>query len=98
MIPKKIRKRDKKLLKTYHEKAYAACGWTPCDPAHIKSKWAGGDDVEWNLIPLCRVHHRHQHRFGWVDLCELFPRVITVLQSLGWDFDGTKLRREGQTA
>jgi len=33
------------------------------DPAHVRSRGAGGQD-EGNVIPLCRRHHDEQHRRG----------------------------------
>ncbi len=32
-----------------------------CDPAHVKSRGAGGHD-RGNVVPLCRIHHTEQ---GW---------------------------------
>ena len=29
------------------------------EPAHLKTRGAGGDDL-WNIVPLCRRHHREQ--------------------------------------
>ena len=36
----------------------------PSDPAHLKSRKAGGGDQMWNLIPLCRKCHSEQHTIG----------------------------------
>lgn len=33
------------------------------DPAHIKTRGAGGMDIG-NVIPLCRAHHQEQHKIG----------------------------------
>lgn len=33
------------------------------EPAHVVSRGAGGCDCG-NAIPLCRTHHREQHRIG----------------------------------
>lgn len=38
------------------------CGASPCDPAHVKSRGAGG--TRRDLVPLCRAHHDEQHRTG----------------------------------
>lgn len=36
----------------------------PSDPAHLRSRGAGGGDELWNLIPLCRGDHSEQHLIG----------------------------------
>ena len=38
------------------------CLVTPCDPAHVVSRGAGGKDR--HCVPLCRHHHRQQHDKG----------------------------------
>lgn len=48
----------------------AACGApAPSDPAHVKSRGAGGharlDNGDGNIIPLCRPCHTKQHAQGW---------------------------------
>jgi len=87
---------DRKLLDTYHSKPCAACGRAGgSDPAHIRSRGAGGDDVENNLIALCRPCHTKSHALGWKGFCDLFPRMESVLSGLGWAFDlNNKLRRK----
>jgi hypothetical protein len=47
-----------------------ACGAAgPSDPAHVRSRGAGGhawtDDGRGNIIPLCRACHGRQHAKGW---------------------------------
>lgn len=34
------------------------------DPAHIKTRGSGGDDL-YNTLPLVRHLHEEQHRIGW---------------------------------
>ena len=48
----------------------AACGALgPSDPAHVKSRGAGGrawlDNGDSNLLPFCRTCHQLQHLQGW---------------------------------
>lgn len=48
----------------------AACNHPPpSDPAHVKSRGAGGharlDSGDGNILPLCRICHREQHAQGW---------------------------------
>jgi hypothetical protein len=40
------------------------CQETPCDPAHVTSRGAGGG--RFDLVPLCRMHHDEQHAQGAV--------------------------------
>lgn len=39
-----------------------ACGLTPSDPAHVRSRGAGGG--RFDIVPLCRAHHQEQHQHG----------------------------------
>jgi hypothetical protein len=38
------------------------CCVSPCQPAHVKSRGAGGG--RFDIVPLCHDHHREQHRVG----------------------------------
>ena len=44
----------------------------PSDPAHIRSRGAGGKawthEGEPNIIPLCRRCHTRQHAHGWAEI------------------------------
>jgi 5-methylcytosine-specific restriction endonuclease McrA len=97
MFPKLKRQVDRALLDRYHGMRCAACGRKGCDPAHIKSRGSGGDDAEWNLMPLCREHHSEQHSRGWWAFGEKYPGVWLGLKTRGWGWDGRRLvREEGQ--
>lgn len=63
-LQKKKRIVDRALLALYKFKSCEVCGKGPCDPAHFKTRGAGGNDVASNLIALCRVHHSIQHQQG----------------------------------
>nr|BFD64845.1 hypothetical protein BdHM001_35260 [Bdellovibrio sp. HM001] len=89
-VPKPKRVKDRKVLDTFHAQQCVACRAWGCDPAHIKGKGAGGDDVMEGVIELCRKHHRFQHDKGWWKLCQEFPRVERVLRYKGWAFDEFK--------
>lgn len=75
----------------------AACGSTPSDPAHIKSRGAGGSNEEHNLMPLCRHHHRLSHDQGWNSFALSYSKVMRCLYDKGWCFEKLggihKLRR-----
>lgn len=70
--------------------AVPTCPRTPCEPAHVLSRGAGGKDRD--VAPLCRWHHREQHQVGMqtfqarhnVDLTlvadELAERVADLLR------------------
>lgn len=91
MKPARIENRE--LLDTYHERPCVICR-QPSDPCHIQSRGAGGDDVESNLIALCRYHHAMQHQFGWAKFMQLYPPVYQELKRKGWALDEyQRLRR-----
>lgn len=73
------------------------CGKKPSEPAHIKSKGAGGDDVFENLLPLCADCHRMgpnaQHRVGWATFLASRPTARFALWERGWKLVGVKLMR-----
>ena len=61
-VPKDKRKNNKKLINAKkHNCEY--CGKKNCytNTHHIRSKGAGGDDTENNLIELCGACHRKTH-------------------------------------
>ena len=59
----------------------------PSDPAHIKSRGAGGKNEDWELMPLCRPCHIMQHKVGWKKMAEMFPGVLDELDIKGWSYD-----------
>lgn len=71
-----------------------ACGASPCDAAHIKSKGAGGGDERFNCVPLCRGHHSEQHAQGWYYMAKRYPLLMMVLVQKGWYFIDQKLVRD----
>lgn len=73
----------------------------PSDPAHIKSRGAGGDDIPDNLIALCRQHHSEQHQRGWVRFAEENINLLVALEAKGWVIEelfGTKKLVRGEGA
>jgi hypothetical protein len=61
-----------------------ACGNSKVDPAHIRSRGAGGPDEEFNLLPLCFKDHRLQHDRGWKAFIAKYPHVGAELIARGW--------------
>lgn len=96
LFPKTKRIVNRKLLDTYHVKRCLLCGRL-CDPAHVKSRGSGGDDVPENVLNLCRIHHSEQS-IGIVTFVEKYPVVKAELDRLGWEiidlFGQKKLRRK----
>ena len=61
-FPKNARVKNKKLInKKKHKCEYCSKKNCYTNTHHIKSKGAGGDDVEDNLIELCSNCHRAVH-------------------------------------
>lgn len=71
-FPKNARKRDKKFLAEVRKRPCLICFRCPSDAAHYVSRGAGGGDTEDNVIPLCRTHHREQHRIGIESFAEKY--------------------------
>ena len=87
---------DRKLLDSFHLKSCIVCGKRGCDPCHIMSVGAGGDDVLDNLMPLCRLHHTEQHQIGLYSFVMKYRGLTQYLKVKGWDFTGGRLfRRHG---
>jgi len=81
---KKKRIKNRELLDKYHIMRCVACGVFGCDPAHIKSRGSGGDDLPENLFPLCRIHHTEQGQIGIATFTMKYDTVETYLENLGW--------------
>lgn len=57
----------------------ACCQPGPSDPAHVRSRGAGGhawtDEGDGNLVPFCRACHDLQHAGGWGAVLWLGTRI-----------------------
>lgn len=85
---------DQQLLDKYRRRSCDVCGNFPSDPAHIKSRGAHGDDVDDNLLSLCREHHTEQHQIGHFKMSRKYPFYGQILAQKNWVFSGDKkLRR-----
>lgn len=60
-LPKQARIKNKKLLNDKKGICQQCGKRTKTEKHHIKTKGSGGDDVEENLIEVCRVCHRLIH-------------------------------------
>lgn len=65
-------------------KTCVVCGSFPTEPAHIKSRGAGGDDAIDNLMSLCRRCHSEQHTIGWITFSKKYCAVKESLLQKGW--------------
>lgn len=90
-MQKKKRIVDVKLLQEVKKKPCLVCGYSPTDPCHIKSKGSGGNDIELNVLPLCRPCHTEQHTKGIKTFILLHPSLWKYLTQLGWSFEGDRL-------
>lgn len=54
---------------------------------YTKKAWPRYKDCLWNLIPLCRNHHRLCHDKGLNHLVELYPTVKKWLKDNDFEFD-----------
>lgn len=61
---KKKRIVDRGLLDFIKTLKCVVCSDTPCDPDHITTRGAGGDDIARNVWPLCRSHHNERGQIG----------------------------------
>lgn len=68
-------------------KACLACGKRQTDRCHIRSKGAGGDWDDENILYLCREHHSLSHNLGWDRFCAKFPSVEVELNARGFFFE-----------
>jgi hypothetical protein len=89
-VPKSKRKVDREFLDTFHQMRCLVCNRQGCDPAHVRTRAAGGDDDHDGVIPLCRVHHVQQGQIGFFRFCEKYPKVRLELEARGWAFDQKK--------
>jgi hypothetical protein len=85
---------DQEVLEFFRSSPCEACGRPPrSDPAHIRSRGAGGDDTYENIISLCRLDHCRQHKIGWVKFSKLNYSVERALRLRGWEIVNNKLVR-----
>lgn len=82
---KKRRVVDRKLLDAVAAMpcTVRACRASPSDPHHITTVKAGGDDVWYNVIALCRRHHTEWHAIGPGKMMEKYPEVHEWLVTMG---------------
>lgn len=72
------------LLAEYRAKPCAVCSRRPTDPHHVRTVGAGGEDVDFNLLPLCRLHHSEWHSLGAVTFLKRHFSLRWHLEQKGW--------------
>lgn len=82
-FPKQLRKRDPKLLARIRMRPCLICFKRPVEASHIRSRGAGGDDSEANVIPLCHRCHREWHRLGCDSMAEKYQAIAEFLRTHG---------------
>lgn len=82
-------KLTKAQLKEMRLKPCLACGKSPTDISHIKSRGSGAKLNEHEVISLCRSCHAAQHSFGWGRFLEMYPEVEKEITRKGWEIDRT---------
>lgn len=90
---KSFRAENKDLKNLTKDTRCVVCSRTGSDPHHVKSKGSGGPDEEWNLMPLCRIHHTEIHKIGSATFSLKYNNVLLWLNSHGWEIENGKLRR-----
>lgn len=70
---------NKELIKSIKEQSCLICNKSPVDVHHLTTKGAGGDDVESNLVPICRKHHSELHQYGLGKFSWKYPRIKEFL-------------------
>lgn len=63
------------------------CGKRGVDLHHIKTRKAGGTDCSFNMIPLCRKHHRECHDIGMKIFSARYQLVRFWLLENNWKID-----------
>lgn len=78
--------KDKKLRDSFNLIPCKIC-LKPSDPCHIKTFATVLGDDEWNLMPLCRVHHVEQHKIGIISFIKKYPIIGIYLKRKGWSLE-----------
>lgn len=83
--PKTNRIVDKKLIEKLKLNKCIVSGQYGVDVHHVKSRKAGGHDIECNLMPLKRQYHNEVHNIGLTKFSKKYPQVKTWLLNNDWE-------------
>ena len=78
---------DRQLLSDLRGVPCAVCDSVLTEAHHLRSIAASGDDVEHNLLCLCRAHHTELHTIGLNSFVSKYITVKWKLLAKGWEFD-----------
>lgn len=53
---------------------------------HIKTRGSGGEDVYWNMMPLCQCHHNEIHQKGTSHMAIKYNSIMKWLICNDWIF------------
>ena len=70
------------MIESLKELTCYICGYHIVDVHHLNSKGSGGDDIENNLITLCRKHHSELHQIGLKKFSWKYPRIKEFLTKM----------------
>jgi predicted restriction endonuclease len=84
VFPKGVRVQDTMALEECRLKPCLICG-AKADAHHIRSKKAGGHDLEHNLCPLCRTHHVEIHKLGIFTFANKYEVFKEFLLKHNWE-------------
>jgi len=79
------KRKNVKLRRELKSLPCVICGSTPSDPCHVRTFKVTQSDHPANIISMCRTHHQEQHRVGWTEFLDKYPKVTTLLQFMGWE-------------
>lgn len=83
---KSSRVQNVEILAEVRKRPCQVCNRRGVDAHHIKTKGSGGPDSEWNLLPLCRIHHSEVHQSGLDRFTQKYPQVKMMMIAMGWMF------------
>jgi hypothetical protein len=80
------------LIKKINKRTCIICKSPNPDAHHVKSKKSGGDDIESNLMPLCRAAHQEVHKIGLSRFSDRHESVKHWLIGNEWEFSTLLMR------
>lgn len=80
---KKIKRiENRELIEKLKGLPCSICDASPVDIDHVTTRGAGGNDIESNLLPLCRMHHTEKGTIG----------VTTFFEKYAWNILGHRMK------
>lgn len=76
--------KNKKLRESFYNKPCIICSKVPSDPCHLITYASSRKDEEFNIIPLCRIHHVESHKIGLLTFILKHDKVRIYIEAKGW--------------